>query len=130
MKKLQKCPNKSQALQDLYSLAIARFDIPGDAGFPLNSVYPKPSSPNEAGNYSYQFFFSYVKIPLEWHRIDNKHFILSLDLLRQYLTQIRQETGNRLIEKVFNTADGKPSKWWICFAKKRFMEHSLGGFGQ
>lgn len=51
LKKLQKCANKAQAQQDLYSLAISRFDIPGDAGFPLNSVYPKPSSPNEAGTY-------------------------------------------------------------------------------
>lgn len=49
LKKLAKCTNKSQAQQELYSLAIARFDIPGDAGFPLNSVYPKPSSANEAG---------------------------------------------------------------------------------
>lgn len=49
LKKLQKCVNKSQAQQELYSLAISRFDIPGDAGFPLNSVYPKPSSANEAG---------------------------------------------------------------------------------
>lgn len=55
---------------------------------------------------------------------------LITDLLRLYLTQIRQETGNRLIEKVFNSPDGKPSKWWTCFSKKRFMEHSLGGFGQ
>lgn len=52
LKKLQKCANKAQAQQDLYSLAIARFDIPGDAGFPLNSVYPKPSSPNEAGKWN------------------------------------------------------------------------------
>ena len=25
----------------MYSLAIARFDIPGEAGFPLNGVYGK-----------------------------------------------------------------------------------------
>lgn len=49
LKKLQRCANKSQAQQELYSLAISRFDIPGDAGFPLNSVYAKPSSANEAG---------------------------------------------------------------------------------
>lgn len=51
LKKLQKCSNKNQAQQELYSLAIARFDIPGDAGFPLNSVYAKPSTPNEAGKF-------------------------------------------------------------------------------
>ena len=29
LKKLQKCPTKNQGLQEMYSLAIARFDIPG-----------------------------------------------------------------------------------------------------
>lgn len=29
LKKLQKCSNKNQSLQEMYSLAIARFDIPG-----------------------------------------------------------------------------------------------------
>ena len=32
----------------MYSLAIARFDIPGDAGFPLNGVYAKPQTPEQA----------------------------------------------------------------------------------
>lgn len=50
------------------------------------------------------------------------------DLMRLYLTQLRQETGSRLCEKVFTTEDGKPSKWWICFAKKKFMEKSLGAY--
>lgn len=50
--------------------------------------------------------------------------------MRQYLLQLRHETGHRLCEKVFNTEDGKPNKWWICFAKKKFMEKSLSGPGQ
>lgn len=33
----------------MYSLAISKFDIPGDAGFPLNSVYAKPGSPADSG---------------------------------------------------------------------------------
>lgn len=33
----------------MYSLAISKFDIPGDPGFPLNSVYAKPNSPADAG---------------------------------------------------------------------------------
>lgn len=135
LKKLQKCANKNQAQQEMYTLAISRFDIPGDAGFPLNSVYPKPASANEAGesHFHIQHIFSWKFIfkenPSIFHRSKNFHFVIS-DLLRQYLTQIRQETGNRLIEKVFSTPDGKPSKWWTCFAKKKFMEHSLSGFGQ
>jgi actin related protein 2/3 complex subunit 3 len=33
----------------MYTLAISKFDIPGEPGFPLNSVYAKPSSQQEAG---------------------------------------------------------------------------------
>jgi len=100
LKKLQKCSTKNQGLQEMYSLAIARFDIPGEGGFPLNGVYLRPTSPEEA------------------------------DTMRQYFLQLRHETGQRLCEKVFETPDGKPSKWWTCFAKKRFMEKSLSGPGQ
>uniref|UniRef100_A0A1L8E5Z8 Actin-related protein 2/3 complex subunit 3 n=1 Tax=Nyssomyia neivai TaxID=330878 RepID=A0A1L8E5Z8_9DIPT len=100
LKKLQRCSNKNQGHQEMYSLAISKFDIPGEAGFPLNSVYAKPATSQEA------------------------------DLMRQYFLQIRQETGNRVCEKVFSGDDGKPSKWWLCFAKKKFMDKSLSGPGQ
>ena len=93
------------------------FNDVGDAGFPLNSIYSRPSSAEES------------------------------DLIRQYFLQLRHETGasclfhlkiefhgetfsgQRVCEKVFDTPDGKPSKWWTCFAKKRFMEKSLSGPG-
>ncbi|XP_029035830.1 actin-related protein 2/3 complex, subunit 3A [Osmia lignaria lignaria] len=99
LKRLQKCATQAQATNEMYSLAISKFDIPGDPGFPLNSVYAKPNNPVEA------------------------------DTMRQYLQQIRQETGVRLVEKVYGE-DGKPSKWWLCFAKKKFMDKSLSGPGQ
>ncbi|KAF7992761.1 hypothetical protein HCN44_005105 [Aphidius gifuensis] len=99
LKKLQKCANQNQATTEMYSLAISKFDIPGESGFPLNSVYAKPNNPTEA------------------------------DQMRQYLQQIRQETAARLVEKVYSE-NGKPSKWWLCFAKKKFMDKSLSGPGQ
>lgn len=37
----------------MYMLAISKFDIPGEPGFPLNSVYAKPSSPQESGTLIY-----------------------------------------------------------------------------
>lgn len=100
LKKLQRCTSREQGLQEMYSLAISRFDIPGDPGFPLNSVYSRPGTPEEA------------------------------DLLRQYLLQLRQETGQRIVERVFDKDSGKPSKWWLCFAKRKFMDISLSGPGQ
>ncbi|KAJ8959584.1 hypothetical protein NQ314_006233 [Rhamnusium bicolor] len=99
LKKLQKCGSKNQAQNEMKTLAISRFDIPGDAGFPLNSVYSKPTNQND------------------------------IELFRAYLTQLRQEVGHRVCEKVFGD-DGKPSKWWLCFAKKKFMDKSLSAPGQ
>lgn len=117
LKKLQRCANKNQGMQEMYTLSISKFDIPGESGFPLNSVYAKPQTPNEAGerNSSLSLIFN----------LSTKFFFSSSDLMRQYLQQLRQETGIRICEKVFTTEDGKPSKWWICFAKKKFMEKSL-----
>ena len=34
--------------------------------------------------------------------------------------QIREETGRRLLEKVFD-ADGSANKWWMSFSKRKFM---------
>ncbi|OTF82878.1 hypothetical protein BLA29_014178 [Euroglyphus maynei] len=47
--------------------------------------------------------------------------------MRQYLLQLRQECGYRLAERVFETDNGKPSKWWLCFAKRKFMDITLTG---
>ena len=98
LKKLIRCSTREQAQQDMYSLAISRFDIPGDPGFPLNSVYARPANNEDA------------------------------ELLRQYLLQVRQETGLRLVERVFDES-GKPLKWWLCFARRKFMDISLSAPG-
>lgn len=50
--------------------------------------------------------------------------------MRQYLQQIRQETCLRVANKTFPNNDSKPSKWWLCFAKKKFMDKSLSAPGQ
>uniref|UniRef100_A0A915KW48 Actin-related protein 2/3 complex subunit 3 n=1 Tax=Romanomermis culicivorax TaxID=13658 RepID=A0A915KW48_ROMCU len=47
------------------------------------------------------------------------------DLMRAYLLQMRQEMGVRICDKVFDVQTLKPSKWWICFSKRRFMEKTL-----
>ncbi|CAB3365320.1 actin-related protein 2/3 complex subunit 3 [Cloeon dipterum] len=100
LKRLQKCSSKNQGMQEMYSLALAKFDIPGESGFPLNSVYAKPQTSAEA------------------------------DLMRLYLQQLRQETGVRVCEKVFSFDENRPSKWWLCFAKKKFMDKALLPPGQ
>ncbi|KAI9143353.1 putative ARC18-subunit of the Arp2/3 complex [Paraphysoderma sedebokerense] len=86
-------PNQAEGLKMLTTLAMTNFSIPGDGQFPLNALYSAPAVRTDA------------------------------DLMRQYISQLRQETVNRLVERIY--ADGKLSKWWTCFAKRKFMGKSL-----
>ncbi|ERE76868.1 anaphase-promoting complex subunit 7 [Cricetulus griseus] len=99
LKKLQKCNSKSQGEKEMYTLGITNFPIPGEPGFPLNAIYAKPANKQED------------------------------EVMRAYLQQLRQETGLRLCEKVFDPQNDKPSKWWTCFVKRQFMNKSLSGPG-
>lgn len=100
LKKLQKCNSRSQGEKEMYTLGITNFPIPGEPGFPLNAIYAKPASKQED------------------------------ETMRAYLQQLRQETGLRLCDKVFDPQNDKPSKWWTCFVKRQFMNKSLSGPGQ
>uniref|UniRef100_A0A453T126 Actin-related protein 2/3 complex subunit 3 n=3 Tax=Aegilops tauschii subsp. strangulata TaxID=200361 RepID=A0A453T126_AEGTS len=42
------------------------------------------------------------------------------ELLRNYLKQIREETSGRLLNCAYR-ANGTPNKWWLAFAKRKFM---------
>ena len=56
-----------------------------------------------------------------------------VELLRAYLTLFRQELASRLLSHVYvNAVDFSgsspntlPSKWWITFQKRRFMNKAL-----
>ncbi|XP_066931905.1 actin-related protein 2/3 complex subunit 3-like [Clytia hemisphaerica] len=91
--------SKEEAKKEMATLAITNFDIPGDAKFPLNALYGKPKDRTEA------------------------------DQTRMYFTQLRQELGQRILDKVYEPNTNKPSKWWMCFVKRRFMDKSLSGPG-
>jgi hypothetical protein len=49
------------------------------------------------------------------------------ELLKQYLVSLRQELSSRLIERVYEGSSDKPSKWWMCFSKRKFM--GMSGVG-
>ena len=46
------------------------------------------------------------------------------ELCRAYLKQLREEIGRRVVSRVY-AADGVPSKFWLVFAKRKFMNKSL-----
>ncbi|XP_066981256.1 actin-related protein 2/3 complex subunit 3-like [Macrobrachium rosenbergii] len=49
LKKLAKCKDKNMGLNEMYSLALSKFPIPGDASFPLNAVYARAKNDAELG---------------------------------------------------------------------------------
>ncbi|XP_074311959.1 actin-related protein 2/3 complex subunit 3 [Silene latifolia] len=42
------------------------------------------------------------------------------ELFRNYLKQIREETSGRLLSVAYRH-NGTPNKWWLAFAKKKFV---------
>ncbi|KAH3886263.1 actin-related protein 2/3 complex subunit 3-A-like [Dreissena polymorpha] len=100
LKKLQRCNSKNEGQKEMYTLGIINYPIPGEPKFPLNAMFSKPSSKAEE------------------------------DTMRAYLQQIRQEVGIRMCDKVFDPETDKPSKWWMCFVKRKFMDKSLAAPGQ
>ena len=86
--KLSKTTNSRDAVRILTNLSLDNFSLPGDIGFPLNSLYLPPRDRVEA------------------------------DLLRSYLQQFRQELSDRLIKRIYQDDENQPSKYWLAFTKE------------
>ncbi|KIW09577.1 uncharacterized protein PV09_00449 [Verruconis gallopava] len=88
--------SRREAEKAIMNVALdTNFAIPGDAGFPLNQLFEGPKDRHEA------------------------------ETLRQYIMQMRQELGARLLSRVYADGTDKPSKWWLSFTKRKFMGKSL-----
>ncbi|XP_027203024.2 actin-related protein 2/3 complex subunit 3-like [Dermatophagoides pteronyssinus] len=95
LKLISKSTNRRQAQQDLINLSQQKFALPGDPKFPLNNIYSKPKNSVEA------------------------------DEMRNYMMQMRQECSTRLIDLIWPSSSLPPSKWWICFARRKFLNIQL-----
>lgn len=60
------------------------------------------------------YFLYYV--PLH----DFNVWFVNAELFRNYLKQIREETSGRLLSVAYRS-NGTPNKWWLAFAKRKFM---------
>ena len=114
LKRLQKVPNLERATQEMFSMALESFALPGEAGFPLNAFFAKPNK-NEADELK-----KYLT------QVSREHAVTSYIILN-LLLQLRHETGARLAEKVYDPAltSNGPSKWWTCWSKRKFLNVSL-----
>ena len=92
LKKLQKCSTKNQGMHEMYTLAISKFDIPGEPGFPLNSVYAKPINSTEAGEY---LPYILICLMLRNELVSTLAFDLSVPRLTVFITEILQGIQRR-----------------------------------
>ncbi|TPX11662.1 uncharacterized protein E0L32_007641 [Thyridium curvatum] len=97
LSKIKPSAGVRDATKDVMNLALDNnFAIPGDPSFPLNQMYEAPRDRQDA------------------------------ELLRQYMAQVRHELAIRLLARVYEEGgDGKPSKWWLSFTKRKFMGKGL-----
>lgn len=95
LNKLKSNTSPNEATRALNTLAVDNFALPGDPGFPMNSLYTAPRDRNE------------------------------VDFLRGYLSQFRQELAARLLTRVYPNGEQVPNKYWLAFTRKRFMNKSL-----
>lgn len=102
-------------------MAVSSFDIPGDGGFPLNSFLAKPTNRGESGewknlanNTPLHDWVVILLLPLPNTTPSTTRLSPVSDQMRQYFTQLRQEMGLRLVDKVFGSEE-KPSKVGFFF---------------
>ena len=79
----------------LISASGSNFPIPGDSKFNLSAIFPNPNNNSES------------------------------EALRQYLTELRVELVNGLLDKLFIDSVDEPNKWWLSLSKRKFMNKSL-----
>lgn len=95
LSKLSINTSSSEANKILTNLSLENFAVPGDGNFPLNSLYQPP------------------------------HDRAEYDLMKGYLTQFRQELASRLIQRIYKDDSNHPSKYWLAFTRRKFMNKSL-----
>ncbi len=115
-----------EATKEVQNLALdLNFAIPGDPAWPLNQV--RRCGPRcvrcgavRCGCRALMVWFSENVQMYEAPR-DRQ----DAEVLRQYMSQARQELAARLLARVYDEGDARPSKWWLSFTKRKFMGKSL-----
>lgn len=92
----------NEAVKVLTNVALDNFTLPGTPGFPLNNVY---------------------QVPVQDHN--------SMDLLKTYIQQFRQELAMRLLERVYSSTDSKeyPQSFAGVHKKKIHEQISIKVYG-
>lgn len=92
------CPDKRTAVKAARELASGRFACPGEADFEFGALLPAPETREEGEKF------------------------------RAFARVCREEIAVRLVERCYDDATGAPDKFWMAFAKRKFLNRSGGNF--
>jgi actin related protein 2/3 complex subunit 3 len=82
--------DKGKGSKELFVYSKKGFKVPGESGFSLGGFMPAPANRNDT------------------------------EKLRGFLKQLREETANRIVNRIYNE-DGTQNKHWFQFHKRKFM---------
>ena len=88
LKECEQSPTKAEGAKKLEALKMKKVCAPGDAGWPLGTMFPQPANASEA------------------------------DTWRSYMKQAREEVGLRIIEKVYYADGSKNKWWQCFSKRK------------
>ncbi|KAH7815863.1 Actin-related protein 2/3 complex subunit 3 [Monocercomonoides exilis] len=86
---------RTDGAKQLNKLVCEPFKVPGDSTFCLGGMVSPPASASES------------------------------DLIKQYLRQLREEVSLRLMNYLYPEPEGRLSKWWMSFSKKKFLNKTI-----
>ena len=87
----EKCPDKRAAIKSAKELACERFACPGEADFEFGALLPAPETREE------------------------------MEKFRAFARRCREEIALRLVERCYDDVTGAPDKFWMAFAKRKFL---------
>ncbi|XAR66847.1 hypothetical protein NMG60_11013202 [Bertholletia excelsa] len=116
LKRLEGCRTLAEGTKAIINLGLEDVPVPGESGFPFPGLFALPQSQREAVNF---IFARTPSCSLKYLKI-YKFVFHTLKLFRNYLKQIREETSGRLLSVAYRS-NGTPNKWWLAFAKRKFM---------
>ena len=134
--------NRAAAETQLFQLANEPFKVPGDSGFSLGGLLSPPADKQEEGPWCVNLLCCELKQVSYGSRhltTLSGRLLIGPDLYsnsnlsdhsplagvtRSYLRHCREEAGRRLVCRCYDR-EGTPSKYWLAFAQKKFLNKTL-----
>ena len=132
---IQTCVRAADATEGnklLFTLGTQDFAEPGGGDFPLGTIL----SLFPSFCHFFHHFLSLFHQSFHHFVTFSHHFLFAGGFVKPaankeeqarwkaYFKDLRQELCKRVLKCLFND-DGSPNKWWMCFAKKKFLGMEL-----